>query len=101
MLDVRGNQRRCRAGRQTLRLDVEPQLRRTPGPGRTYAPRQSADRGRIGDRRLHRRPIQARLTTMQPLSTLSSIAVPLLRDNIDTDTIIPASYLRSLSTDPG
>ncbi len=38
---------------------------------------------------------------MQPLSTLSSIVIPLLRDNIDTDTIIPASYLRSLSTDPG
>jgi 3-isopropylmalate/(R)-2-methylmalate dehydratase small subunit len=38
---------------------------------------------------------------MQPLATLSSTVVPLLRDNIDTDTIIPASYLRSLGTDPG
>ena len=32
---------------------------------------------------------------MTPFSTLSSIAAPLLRDNIDTDTIIPSREMRS------
>jgi 3-isopropylmalate/(R)-2-methylmalate dehydratase small subunit len=37
---------------------------------------------------------------MEPLIELSSVVAPLLRDNIDTDTIIPAAYMRSLATDP-
>jgi 3-isopropylmalate/(R)-2-methylmalate dehydratase small subunit len=37
---------------------------------------------------------------MEPLVQVSSIVAPLLRDNIDTDAIIPAAYMRSLSTDP-
>src|SRR5664279_3254709 len=37
---------------------------------------------------------------MQPLAKLSSIVLPLVRDNIDTDAIIPAAYIRSLTTDP-
>ena len=37
---------------------------------------------------------------MEPLVKLSSIVLPLVRDNIDTDAIIPAAYLRSLATDP-
>lgn len=37
---------------------------------------------------------------MEPLVRLTSIVTPLLRDNVDTDAIIPASYMRSLSTDP-
>jgi 3-isopropylmalate/(R)-2-methylmalate dehydratase small subunit len=38
---------------------------------------------------------------MEPLITLTSIVAPLLRDNIDTDAVIPASYMRSLATNPG
>ena len=38
---------------------------------------------------------------MEAFSTLSATVAPLLRDNIDTDTIIPSSYMRSLATDPG
>lgn len=38
---------------------------------------------------------------MEPFTNFSSIVAPLLRDNIDTDAVIPASYMRSLSTDPG
>jgi 3-isopropylmalate/(R)-2-methylmalate dehydratase small subunit len=38
---------------------------------------------------------------MEPFNEFSSIIAPLLQDNIDTDAIIPASYMRSLSTDPG
>ncbi len=32
---------------------------------------------------------------MTPFSTLSGIAVPLIRDNVDTDTIIPSREMRS------
>jgi 3-isopropylmalate/(R)-2-methylmalate dehydratase small subunit len=32
---------------------------------------------------------------MTPLTTLTSIAVPLLRDNVDTDTIIPSCEMKS------
>ena len=37
---------------------------------------------------------------MEPLITLTSVVAPLLRDNVDTDAIIPAEYMRSLATDP-
>lgn len=37
---------------------------------------------------------------MEPMVTLSSIVAPLVRDNVDTDSIIPAAYMRSLATDP-
>lgn len=37
---------------------------------------------------------------MEALVTISSIVAPLVRDNVDTDAIIPAVYMRSLSTDP-
>jgi 3-isopropylmalate/(R)-2-methylmalate dehydratase large subunit len=39
--------------RRALRLNVQPQLRRPPGPRRTHPPRQPAD----GRRRRHRRPL--------------------------------------------
>jgi 3-isopropylmalate/(R)-2-methylmalate dehydratase small subunit len=32
---------------------------------------------------------------MTPFTTLTSIAIPLLRDNVDTDTIIPSREMRS------
>lgn len=38
---------------------------------------------------------------MEPLISLTSVVVPLLRDNVDTDAIIPAEWLRSLASDPG
>ena len=38
---------------------------------------------------------------MEPLTKLTSVVAPLLRDNVDTDAIIPAAWLRSLATDPG
>ena len=38
---------------------------------------------------------------MEPLTRLTSVVAPLLRDNVDTDTIIPAAWLRSLAVDPG
>jgi len=37
---------------------------------------------------------------MDAFVRLTSRVAPLLRDNVDTDAIIPASYMRSLATDP-
>ncbi len=85
-----------------LRLDVQPEFRRPPGTGRAHASGQSVDRRCGRDRRARGRSSQARLGDgMEPLLRLSSVVAPLLRDNIDTDAIIPAAYMRSLSTDPG
>lgn len=39
--------------------------------------------------------------SLEPLVTLTSVVAPMLRDNVDTDAIIPATYMRSLSIDPG
>jgi 3-isopropylmalate/(R)-2-methylmalate dehydratase small subunit len=38
---------------------------------------------------------------MEPLIRMTSVVAPLPRDNVDTDAIIPAAYMRSLATDPG
>jgi 3-isopropylmalate/(R)-2-methylmalate dehydratase small subunit len=37
---------------------------------------------------------------MEPLITLTSVVIPLLLDDVNTDAIIPAAYMRSLATDP-
>jgi 3-isopropylmalate/(R)-2-methylmalate dehydratase small subunit len=37
---------------------------------------------------------------MEPLTTLTSVVIPLLLDDVNTDAIIPAAYMRSLTTDP-
>jgi 3-isopropylmalate/(R)-2-methylmalate dehydratase small subunit len=35
--------------------------------------------------------------TMQPFRTVTAVALPLVRDNIDTDTIIPSREIKSIS----
>jgi len=37
---------------------------------------------------------------MQPFTTVTGVVAPLLRDDVDTDAIIPAAFMRSLKTDP-
>ena len=37
---------------------------------------------------------------MEPLITLTSTVIPLLRDDVNTDAIIPAAFMRSLATNP-
>jgi len=37
---------------------------------------------------------------MQPFTTVTGVVAPLLRDDVDTDAIIPAAFMRSLTTDP-
>src|SRR4051794_22355135 len=38
---------------------------------------------------------------MEPFVAATGLVAPLLRDDVDTDAIIPAAYMRSLSTNPG
>jgi 3-isopropylmalate/(R)-2-methylmalate dehydratase small subunit len=38
---------------------------------------------------------------MEPLISVEGVVALLLRDNVDTDCLIPAEFMRSLSTDPG
>src|SRR3569832_3006522 len=47
LLDVSRDERRPIGGGRALRRDLEPQLRRPPGRGRAYAPRESGE-GRGG-----------------------------------------------------
>jgi 3-isopropylmalate/(R)-2-methylmalate dehydratase large subunit len=56
LFDVSGDERRQAGAGRTLRIDLEPQLRRAPGGGRAQPPGQSSDGGGSG----HRRPVRGR-----------------------------------------
>src|SRR5215468_4707412 len=94
MLDVRRNERRPRRARRTLRLDVQPQLRRPPGQGRAHPsdePRHGG--GRRRRRQPHRCPPICDEALMEPFLRLDAAAMPIGVPNIDTDQIIPARFL--------
>ncbi len=90
-----------------LREHVEPQLRGPAGQGRADAPRVPARRRRHrrpghalepvgpGARRVEHRPRRSRL--MDKTTTVTGIAAPLQRSNVDTDQIIPAVYLKRVT----
>ena len=83
------------AGR-AVRVDVEPQLRGPPGPGRPHPPRLARRRRRHRHRRsLHdaRRAV-ARSDAMEPVRIVQGTAVPLDRSDVDTDQIIPSDWLK-------
>ena len=79
LLAVHRDQRRSARARRALRLDVEPQLPRTPGPERPHPSHEPRDgRGCRGHRPPHRRAhaAAARLT-MEPFRALTAIAAPI------------------------
>ena len=83
------------AGR-VQRLDQQSQLRRPAGQGRAHVPGQPADRRRHRHHRQgHRRRGLGLL--MKKFTTFESRMVPLPVDNIDTDQIIPARFLKTIS----
>src|SRR5262249_35591841 len=101
LLDVRRRQRRpWRAGR-ALRLHHQPQFRAPAGPEGAHPSREP--RYRRGQRGggLHRRRAGADGGTrlMQPFTTHTGIAVPLLKDDINTDQIAPVQAMRALKPD--
>src|SRR5215212_10525482 len=60
MLDVSGYEPGHLAARRALRLDQQPQLRRTPGQGRAYAPSEPGRRGGDGGNGPLRLAVRAR-----------------------------------------
>ena len=91
-------------------LDLEPELRGPPGQGRAVVPRVAADRRRVGDHRRRDRPADAardrgggrprRALTWPPRSgPFTSAVIPLPAENVDTDQIVPARYLKVTDKD--
>src|SRR6266853_508550 len=94
MLDVRRDERRPRRAWRTLRLDVQPQLRRPPGQGRAHPSDEPRDGGGRRHRgQAHRCPPIGDEAVMEPFLRLDAAAVPIGVPNIDTDQIIPARFL--------
>src|SRR4051812_22837745 len=92
MFDVPRHEPRQAQPRRTVRVDVEPQFRRTSRPRRPHAPRLPRGRGRHGDRRPLRHPGGPEL--MDAVRIVQGTAVPLDRSDVDTDQIIPSDWLK-------
>src|ERR1700741_3694412 len=95
MLDVPGGERRSPWPGRALRIDVESKLRGASGSRWTHAPREPRDGGGGGDRRPFRRRTSTRV--MQPFRLLTGLVAPLDRANVDTDSIIPKQFLKSIN----
>src|SRR5262249_30284431 len=94
MLDVRRDERRPRRAGRTLRLDVQPQLRRPPGQGRAHPSDEPGDGGGGRDRwQAHGCPPAYLEAVMEPFRRLDAVAAPIGVPNVDTDQIIPARFL--------
>ena len=103
LFGLSGDERRQDSGGQILRFDLEPQFRRAGrvrAPGRCcrawrWPPPPLAD-GR--DRRPARRCSickRSRIMSIPKFVTFTSGAVPVEAENIDTDQIIPARFLKA------
>src|SRR5690606_35847453 len=111
LLDVPGHEPRSAGPGGALRVDVQPELRGTPGQGRAHAPRLAP--GGRGHRRARntvqprrsgrrRRSVSERIRAsgsliMEKFTTHTGIAAPLKRSNVDTDQIIPAVFLKRVT----
>src|SRR3546814_5355 len=97
-LDVPCDERRQTRTRRTLRLNVEPQLRRPSGPRRPHASRLPRHGGGGGDCWTFRRCKRDELgeTPMDKFDKLTGVAAPLPMINIDTDMIIPKQFLKTI-----
>src|SRR6266446_6117577 len=99
LLDVPGGERRHDCARREERVDLQPQLRWPPGTGRAHPSRQP----RHGRGRCHRRPHRRRAVdlrtekTMEAFTVLDAKAAPLMRQNVNTDIIIPIHRLRDVA----
>ena len=94
LFDVLFRRRRKLWRRGARDLQHQPQFRKPPGPWHPYPYRQP--RNRRGQR--HRRPdlpTPGRKRMSTPFTTLTSVAAPLIEDNIDTDIIIPSREMKS------
>ncbi len=67
------------------------------GAGDAIAPRFAGDGGGLGHRRAYRRSAGPGGMSAAPFRSLAAVALPLVRDNIDTDAIIPSREMKSVS----
>ena len=94
LLHVHRHERRPAFARPVQRFHQQPQFRRPAGQGRAHVPGQPADRRR---QRHHRRGYRREDTAMKPFTNFESRMVPLPMNNVDTDQIIPARFLKTTS----
>ena len=110
LLDVHRDERRPAVTRPVRDLDLEPQLRGTPGQGRPDVPRLAPDRGGVRDRRRRRRPSSPAgdrvdrpgwwpLRWAWAFASFTSRVIPMPAENVDTDQIVPARYLKVTDKD--
>src|SRR6185312_14959373 len=100
LLDVSGHESRSVGAGRTLRLDVQPEFRGQTRQGRSHT--SGVTRCRRGHRSARnvvvaRRPEPIEEKRMESFRTHTGIGVPLRRSNVDTDQIIPASYLKRVT----
>ena len=87
-----GHERRQSACRQVCRQYVEPQLRRSSRPRLAHHP-LFATGSRCSCR--HRSNNRSKNTMKQKFNIITSTCVPLPLENVDTDQIIPARFLKA------
>ena len=93
LLDVPGHEPRHPRRGRALRLDLEPQLRGSPGQGRAHPPGQPEDGRRGRDRGTFRRH-QGLELKMRPIDVIEGKVSVLDRADVDTDQIIPKQFLK-------
>src|SRR5205085_7359815 len=85
------------------RLHDQPKFRRPARHRRAHASGEPGDGGRLGDHGRNLRSASAdtkyRERVMEKFKTLRGAAAPLLIDNINTDQIAPAQFMRALEPD--
>src|SRR5438477_5226206 len=93
VLHVSGHESGHPGAGRALCVDVEPQLRRQAGSGRTHASAEPADGGRRGARGALRRRAGA---GMKALRSVTGRVAVLDRPDVDTDQIIPKQFLKRI-----
>ncbi len=73
----------------------QPQLRGPPGQGRTHLPGLAPDRGGQRPDGRHHRPAHRGDGMSEPYASFTSAVIPFPAENVDTDQIIPARFLKT------
>src|SRR5712671_4565060 len=103
LFDVRDQQWRYGRSPQTVDLHYQSEFRASPGPAGPHPSGEPRHGGGGGSVRLHRRcsQIVEEVMKVQPFTSVSGIAAPLLLPNITTDAMSPTIAGRSTSADLG